>query len=462
MDEFKNDFFNQEETEEVVEETKDITEQPTEIIEEVTDDLSEDVCGEENAPEDDFSIDFYDKGEESEEKAPVADFYVTTYNAPKKKSKKKFGTFALVTAIVLTMLVSVFGTSFVALKFYEHSLKNQSQTPLVDKVQGTTAKAITANSNREKLEIPDIAEKVGPAVVGIINKATSRNYFYYAQPETIEQGSGSGIIISSDGYIITNYHVIEGAEEITVILNTGKEYSAVLKGGDARTDLALLKIEATELPFATLGDSTALRVGDLAVAIGNPLGQELAGTVTVGYISALNRSITIDNKTLTLIQTDAAINPGNSGGALVNAYGEVIGINTAKISSNQLEGLGFAIPTAEARPIIEDLMSAGYVKGRPVIGISGQAITSQQAKAYGLVEGVYVYSISSSSPAYMSGLKIGDIIIEIEGQQVKTVDEINTIKNKYKPNDVINITVWRNGTTMSVKLVLGEETPITG
>ncbi len=447
MDEFKKDLFDNDEEKE----SNEIIE--CEEVEEIV---------EETDKENDFSIDFYDRNEESPKGTDSNEFYVTTYNEPKKKNKKKFGILALTTAIILTMVVSVFGTSFVALKFYEYSLKNQSQTPLVDKAQGKTAKAITANSNREKLEIPDIAEKVGPAVVGIINKATAKNYFYYAQPETIEQGSGSGIIISSDGYIITNYHVIEGAEEITVILNTGKELAASLKGGDARTDLALLKVEATDLPFATLGDSTSLRVGDLAVAIGNPLGQELAGTVTVGYISALNRSITIDNKTLTLIQTDAAINPGNSGGALVNAYGEVIGINTAKISSNQLEGLGFAIPTAEARPIIEDLMSAGYVKGRPVIGISGQAITSQQAKAYGLVEGVYVYSISSSSPAYMSGLKIGDIIIQVEGQQVKTVDEINTIKNKYKPNDVIDITVWRSGATTTVKLVLGEETPVVG
>lgn len=459
MDEFKKDLFDEEiKSEETAEDVSAVEKiEEIEEYEEIVDEIVES-----DDEEKDFSINFYDKGEEKETADSGSEFYVTTYNDTKKKKKKKFGTLALVTAIILTMVVSVFGTSFVALKFYEYSLKNESETPLLDKAQGKPAKAITANSNKEKLEIPDIAEKVGPAVVGIINKATSKNYFYYAQPETIEQGSGSGIIISSDGYIITNYHVIEGAEEITVILNTGKELPASLKGGDARTDLALLKVDATDLPFATLGDSTALRVGDLAVAIGNPLGQELAGTVTVGYISALNRSITIDNKTLTLIQTDAAINPGNSGGALVNAYGEVIGINTAKISSNQLEGLGFAIPTAEARPIIEDLMSAGYVKGRPVIGISGQAITSQQAKAYGLVEGVYVYSISSTSPAYMSGLKIGDIIIEVEGQQVKTVDEINNIKNKYKPNDVINITVWRNGSTMTVKLVLGEETPVTG
>ena len=412
-----------------------------------------------------FTIGFYDKGEENtDEMKSDRELFVTKYK--EKTSKKKFGIPVLVAVMIITMMVSVFGTTYII-----GGLVNQNDnkeegveelagnTPNVDRLQGTSIIQLSTDPNRQKMEIPDVAEKVGPAVVGIINKATSRSYYNNFQPETIEQGSGSGIIISSDGYIVTNNHVIEGAEALTVILNTGKEYDAVLKGADARTDLALLKIEATSLPFATLGDSTALRVGDLAIAIGNPLGQELAGTVTVGYISALNRSITIDNKTLTLIQTDAAINPGNSGGALVNEYGEVIGINTAKISSNQLEGLGFAIPTAEARPIIEDLMAAGYVKGRPVIGISGQAISQQQAKMYGLCEGVYVYTMSTNSPAYAAGLKIGDVITQIEGQTVKTVDEINVIKNKYKPNDVISITVWRNGQTVTVKLVLGEETP---
>ncbi len=412
-----------------------------------------------------FTIGFYDKGEENtDEVKPDRELFVTKYK--EKTSKKKFGIPVLAAVMIITMMVSVFGTAYIIGGLVNRN-NNKAEsteefignTPNVDRLQGTSILQLSTDPNRQKMEIPDVAEKVGPAVVGIINKATNRSFYNNFQPETIEQGSGSGIIISSDGYIVTNNHVIEGAEALTVILNTGKEYDAVLKGADARTDLALLKIEATSLPFATLGDSTALRVGDLAIAIGNPLGQELAGTVTVGYISALNRSITIDNKTLTLIQTDAAINPGNSGGALVNEYGEVIGINTAKISSNQLEGLGFAIPTAEARPIIEDLMAAGYVKGRPVIGISGQAISAQQAKMYGLCEGVYVYTMSTNSPAYAAGLKIGDVITQIEGQTVKTVDEINVIKNKYKPNDVISITVWRNGQTVTVKLVLGEETP---
>ncbi|UKI37905.1 MAG: trypsin-like peptidase domain-containing protein [Clostridiales bacterium] len=337
----------------------------------------------------------------------------------------------------------------------------------------SSANPTTTVSKKTKLEIPDIAEKVGPAVVGVINMTTYSGYSYnnpygfffgdgsnqQQQGQEVEQGSGSGIIISEDGYIITNNHVVEGASSLKVILNTGEEFTATLKGSDSRTDLALLKIEGKKFPYATLGDSTALRVGDLAVAIGNPLGQELAGTVTVGYISALNRTMTIDNKQLTLIQTDAAINPGNSGGALVNCYGEVIGINTAKVSSSSLEGLGFAIPTAEAKPIIEDLIANGYVKGRPVIGIAGRAISASDAKRYNLVEGIYVYSMTDNSPAHLAGLKIGDIITECNGQAVKTVDELNEIKNKYKPNDTLKLKVWRTGETLDVNLILGEEVP---
>lgn len=398
----------------------------------------------------------------------------TSVSLVHKKSKKKFGANVLVASIILTMIVSVSG--YALLNPVIDNIKGNGKSNAVlfdedDKNEGNentaNAKNVAQTKSGEKMEIPDIAEAVGPAVVGVINKTTysgnGYGYFYYPyqqQEQTeVEQGSGSGIIISSDGYIVTNQHVIDGATSISVILSTGKEYTATLKGSDTRTDLALLKIEGEEFPYATFGDSTKLRVGDLCVAIGNPLGQELAGTVTVGYISALNRSVTIDNKTLTLLQTDAAINPGNSGGALVNEYGEVIGINTAKISSSNLEGLGFAIPTSEAKPILNDLMQSGYVKGRPVIGFAGRAISKQDAQRYNLVEGVYVYSMTSNSPAYLSGLKVGDIVVECNGTKVTTVDEINAIKNKFKPNDVIKLKVWRSGEYVDISLVLGEDVP---
>ena len=391
----------------------------------------------------------------------------------KKKAKRKVGMGTLAVCIVLTMIISVSGYALVnpVIENFMENSKNRTitmeKTPPSDK--NAVASPIVQTESGDKMEIPDIADKVGPAVVGVINKTTYANSFpysyynpgyYHDNTQTeIQQGSGSGIIISEDGYVVTNQHVVEGATSLSVILSTGQEYTATLKGSDARTDLALLKIEGENFPYATFGDSNALRVGELCVAIGNPLGQELAGTVTVGYISALNRSVTIDNKTLTLIQTDAAINPGNSGGALVNQYGQVIGINTAKISSSNLEGLGFAIPTSEATPIISDLMQAGYVKGRPVIGISGSAITKQQAERYNLVEGVYVYSMSVNSPANLAGIKVGDIVVECEGKKVTTVDELNDIKNKYKPGDTIKLKVYRGGKYVNIALILAEEIP---
>lgn len=396
----------------------------------------------------------------------------------KKKSKKKIAMPIFIFSIIFTMIISMSAYALLApsvsqlvkeFKLSTNSNVGDAEKKVLENI--SSANPTTTVSNKTKLEIPDIAEKVGPAVVGVINMTTYSGYSYnnpygfffgdgsnqQQQGQEVEQGSG--IIISEEGYIITNNHVVQGASSLKVILNTGEEFTATLKGSDSRTDLALLKIEGKKFPYATLGDSTALRVGDLAVAIGNPLGQELAGTVTVGYISALNRTMTIDNKQLTLIQTDAAINPGNSGGALVNCYGEVIGINTAKVSSSSLEGLGFAIPTAEAKPIIEDLIANGYVKGRPVIGIAGRAISASDAKRYNLVEGIYVYSMTDNSPAHMAGLKIGDIITECNGKAVKTVDELNEIKNKYKPNDTLKLKVWRTGETLDVNLILGEEVP---
>ena len=311
-----------------------------------------------------------------------------------KKTKKKhyISVPAAVISLVLTAVISITGSALVTnLDIIKNATTDVEQseydkTTVEDNiatsnkgVQGTTATVNTLSG--EILTTPEIVDKVGPAVVGIINKTTYGNaYGYYGffgqdVDKEIEQSSGSGVIISSDGYIVTNNHVIENATKLTVILNTGVEYDGKVVGRDASTDLAVVKIEAQNLTFAQMGNSSSLRVGETAIAIGNPLGQEFAGTTTKGIVSGLNRSVTIDNTTMNLIQTDAAINPGNSGGALVNEYGHLIGINTAKISSSTLEGLGFAIPIDEAKPIIEELITNGYVTGRPVIGIAGRAVT---------------------------------------------------------------------------------------
>ncbi len=316
----------------------------------------------------------------------------------------------------------------------------------------------TQVANKKLLTVVEIAQKVGPTVVGINTKVQKPTIF---GTSAISEGSGSGIIISADGYVVTNNHVIEGASEIKVLLSDGKELDAKLVGGDARTDLAVVKIEGTNFPYATLGNSSELQVGELAVAIGNPLGNELAGSVTGGYISALNRSITVDDQKFNLIQTDAAINPGNSGGALVNNYGEVIGINSVKMSASGVEGIGFAIPIDEAKPIIEDLKNNGYVKGRPVIGIAGRNVTEQDSYYYDIPVGIYVLELTPYSAAEKAGIKPADVITEIDGVKVTTIEELNKEKEKHKAGDNVTLTVIRGDETLKIKLTLQEDKPTT-
>lgn len=395
-------------------------------------------------------------------------FYNTNVRS-KKSKKKKVSVLSAAIAVVLTAALSVSGAVIIPRALNSSKVAKNSSPASGSNTVGAAIVASSAADTADKkaLSTPEIVDKVGPAVVGIINKATLSNYGNYfggifgnqQQEQEVEQSSGSGVVISQDGYIVTNNHVVEGAQELVVILNTGDEYTAKLIGTDSKTDLAVLKIEASGLTYATLGNSSELRVGDTAIAIGNPLGQEFAGTTTQGIISGLNRTVTVDNKQLTLIQTDAAINPGNSGGALVNAYGELIGINTAKISSSSLEGLGFAIPIDEVKPIISELIDNGYVTGRPVIGIGGRAVTEQDAAAYNLKVGVYVSSMTADSPAYMAGVKIGDIIVECNGKEIETVDDINKIKNQFSPGDKLKIKVYRQGEYKDITLVLGEEVP---
>ena len=403
-----------------------------------------------------------------------------TKTKPKRK-KRYISVSAAVVALILTFVFSVGGSVFIAEKGYFDSILGSSGKEKFSYAESSNPvytvddninhsgdiKGEKVNNNKlegDVLSTPEIVDKVGPAVVGIINKTTYGNaYGYYGffgnLDDEIEQSSGSGVIISSDGYIVTNNHVIDKATKIIVILNNGQEYEAKFIGGDSSTDLAIIKIEAQNLTFAQMGVSSNLRVGETAIAIGNPLGQEFAGTTTQGIISGLNRSVTIDNKTMNLIQTDAAINPGNSGGALVNDRGLLIGINTAKISSNTLEGLGFAIPVDEAKPIIEDLIKNGYVTGRPVIGIGGRAVTKEDAEAYNLKVGVYVSTLTPNGPAHVAGINIGDIIVECDGEPIETVDDINNLKKKKSPGDTIKLKIYRRGEYVNIDLILGEEMP---
>lgn len=313
-----------------------------------------------------------------------------------------------------------------------------------------------AQTSGGALSIPQVYEKASPAVVSILVQSQSNSYL---QTQAV-MSSGSGIIVRGDGYVVTNNHVIEGSKKISVTTIGGDQFDARVVGSDARTDIAVLKIDHDQaLPYAELGDSSLLRVGDMALAIGNPLREELAGTLTVGYISAINRTMVIDNKQMTMIQTDAAINPGNSGGALLNIYGQVIGINTAKTTGYDVEGLGFAIPINEAKPIIESIIKDGYVTGRPLIGLMGRSVTEQISKAQDLPVGVYVSSVTEFGAAERAGIQAGDVLIECEGQKITTVDEINKIRDAHKPGDVLKFKLSRNGRTLDVKVTLQEEKP---
>lgn len=327
-------------------------------------------------------------------------------------------------------------------------------------VRGDNSQISVGNTtyNVENVENPvvAVAQIAGPSVVGVKVDFYEQGFFGELQ-ETSEEGSG--IIYSEDGYIITNYHVVEDAisstsAQVTVTLSNQEEYKAEIIGTDSVTDLALLKIDATGLTPATFGKSSELQVGELAVAIGNPLGQEFAGSVTVGYISALNRTITTDGRTYKLIQTDAAINPGNSGGALVNSKGEVVGINTVKVTDTTVEGLGFAIPSDDALKIIEELKLTGKIV-RPYIGIYGIDMDEATAKRNNLVEGIYVYQVFSGSPADQAGLSRGDIIVEFDGQQVTTKQELNDAKNQKSIGDKVKVKVYRGGNYQDLEITLG-------
>lgn len=294
-----------------------------------------------------------------------------------------------------------------------------------------------------------IAQEVGPAVVGVTN-VRSRGVW---SPN--RASSGSGVIFDKRGYIVTNYHVIEGHQELIVTLDEERSYPARLVGEDRSTDLAVLKIDALDLPVAVFGDSTDLKVGELAVAIGNPLGAEFARSVTAGVISALNREIQIEDIRLTLIQTDAAINPGNSGGALVNARGEVIGINSVKIATAQVEGMGFAIPISDAKPIIDELIDKGYVS-RPFLGIVGQVINEQQSQWYDLPVGIFITEVQPGGPAHQAGIRVEDVLIEMNDKPINNFDVLKEELDRHRVGDRVTVKLWREGEQRTIEVVLGE------
>ena len=331
---------------------------------------------------------------------------------------------------------------------------------------GTASNNVLQTALAKTSSVSEIAKKVGPSIVGIRMTVNTRQSGFFGNYNS-GQAEGSGIIINGDGYIMTNYHVVQYADPkaggssntiLEVFLPDKRQAEARFIGGDSKNDLAVIKIDLKNLPVATLGDSSKLEVGELAIAIGNPLGMEFAGSVTVGVISALNRTVDTGDKTLNLIQTDAAINPGNSGGALVNSQGQVIGINTIKISVSGVEGLGFAIPVNDAKPIVNQLISYGYVKGRPLIGISGGVeVTRALAEQNNLPVGIYIRSVIPGSGAEKAGIKEEDVLVSMAGKKITTMKELEDVKKGYKAGDTVDVTVVRDGREIDLKLTFTEE-----
>ena len=418
---------------------------------------------------------------------------------PNKKPKKKH-TGLKVAAFVLAMVLVSGGSIGVYEGIRSSNADNSSS--IVASNDSSAAESSTGDSSSSKksdssqswiqlastngsMSVADIVKKVTPSVVGVQSTFSSSNgsnnnpmngyggfFGYGSQGNNGSQGMtgvGTGIIMSKDGYIVTNAHVIYDdeygyGEASSVQIQMSDEettYDARIVAYDKEADMAVLKIDADNLTPAEFGDSSSCEVGEMVVAIGNPLGLQFQNTVTCGIISALDRKVTINDNTMTLIQTDTAINNGNSGGPLINSSGQVIGINSAKMSSTYsgeatVEGIGFAIPMSEAKSIVDDLINYGYVTGRPQLGISCQDVTEAVSQAYNIPVGAYIFSVTAGGAADQAGLQPGDVITGIQDQTISTTEELNAVKNQYKAGDTITLTYVRAGETKKVDVTLAE------
>lgn len=399
----------------------------------------------------------------------------SSYNKNEKSQKNKTGFGKTVILPFVSGVVGcsvVLGTCFGVPSIRSKLINNSSSNISTSNSSSTQSNGYVTQTSLSNYSDTAVyaANKILPSIVGIkIEYTVNTQSFFGRSSSSTATASGSGIIISDDGYILTNNHVVSSstsesnsyyqitdAGKVTVTLfGDETEYEAKIVGQDEQTDLAVIKIEKTGLTKAEFADSDSVKVGEFAMAVGNPVNMD--STVTTGIVSAVNRKITdSDGKTYTCIQTDAAINSGNSGGALVNGEGKVIGINTLKLSGTGIEGIGFAIPINSTTDITSQLIQYSKVK-RPFIGISGIDLNAETAKTYNLVEGVYVKSVEDFSAAEKAGLKAGDVIIEVEGKSIKTMNELNEVKNSHKIGDELKLKINRNGTEKEITLTLGEQ-----
>lgn len=358
---------------------------------------------------------------------------------------------ALAICMVLTMLVSTLLGAFLGGAFSGSSSPDDNRPARED---SELSQLSLSDATGSELTVAQIVEKNADAVVEILVSGTTQDFFGQTQ---VVEGAGSGVIVTDNGYIVTNYHVIQGANKVQVTLHNGETYPATIIGGVDEEDIAVIKINANGLTVAEIGDSSKVQVGDTAVAIGNPLGQ-LGGTATTGIISALDRNLQIEGRNMTLMQTDAAINGGNSGGGLFNSKGELIGIVDAKSSGVGIEGLAFAIPINSVSDIIDDLIENGKVTTRPVVGITIQDVTEANAETYGLeTAGLYIAQVTGDN-AKKAGFQPGDRILSIDGTEIHDSQTFISKVRHHKVGDTVTIVVSRSGQEIEIKTVLEELT----
>ena len=385
---------------------------------------------------------------------------------PPKKKKKFNGKRVARSAVALVLAAAMgFAGGFVGAKFGGSGkvvIQQVAPSSTADSASGSDSSITAASSSGSSLTTEQVADLVSPSVVVITTEQVVYSQWSWYGQNQVESGAGSGVIISSDGYILTCAHVVDGASTITVTIGD-KDYTATLVGEDTTSDIAVIKIDADGLTPATVGNSDSLKVGQSVMAVGNPLG-ELGGTVTGGMISALNRSVTIQGSssvnTMSLIQMDASVSPGNSGGGLFNMNGELVGIVNAKSSSSDAEGLGFAIPINDAIKVAQELLENGYVTGRPYLGITYLAVTdAQTASQLGVnAYGVYVVEVVKGGPAEKAGLQAGDRIVSVDGTEIASKDDRGTLMQKHAAGDTLSITIAREGQMQTVNVTLGEKT----